>query len=89
VQAKFNVEETKSIVLDIVENNLGGVVYHAPKVNSLSNSLVEKILTQLTRLNKPFKYVGTSLKPRNVVQTTVAVAKSAFVLYTSDHSWTL
>ncbi|CAG0912753.1 unnamed protein product [Notodromas monacha] len=81
-EAKFNVEEAKVLVTETIENNLGGVVYNPTKIKSLTNGVVEKIVTQLTRLNKPFKYIVTCL----IMQKSGAGLNSASSCYWDDSS---
>lgn len=44
-----------------VETVIGGSSYHHNKVNQWTSSVVEQCLNQLTKLNKPFKYIGLSI----------------------------
>ncbi|CAG0887001.1 unnamed protein product [Cyprideis torosa] len=55
----FNMEEIKTIILDAVENTLGQNSYNAGKMQQWTNSVTEKVLQQLAKLQKPFKYVVT------------------------------
>ena len=41
-----------------VENVLGASSYQNNKVNQWTSSIVEQCLNQLTKLGKPFKYIG-------------------------------
>lgn len=41
-----------------VENTLGAASYQNNKVNQWTSSVVEQCLNQLTKLGKPFKYIG-------------------------------
>ena len=44
--------------LQAVEGAIGGNAYQHNKVNQWTSSVVEQCLNQLTKLSKPFKYIG-------------------------------
>uniref|UniRef100_G1KD68 Dynein light chain Tctex-type 1 n=1 Tax=Anolis carolinensis TaxID=28377 RepID=G1KD68_ANOCA len=46
-------------VITAIEGTIGGNAYMHSKVNQWTTSVVEQILSQLTKLGKPFKYVVT------------------------------
>ena len=46
------------IILQAVENVLGTASYTHNKVNQWTSNVVEQCLNQLTKLGKPFKYIG-------------------------------
>ena len=48
-----------------MENILGSAAYQNNKVNQWTSSIVEGCLKELTKLSKPYKYIGEGL---NVVQ---------------------
>jgi len=41
-----------------VENILGSAAYQNNKVNQWTSSIVEGCLKELTKLSKPYKYIG-------------------------------
>jgi len=41
-----------------IESAIGGNAYQHSKVNQWTTSVVEQSLSQLTKLGKPFKYIG-------------------------------
>lgn len=41
-----------------MEGAIGGNSYQHNKVNQWTSNVVEQCLNQLTKLNKPFKYIG-------------------------------
>lgn len=43
-----------------VEGTIGGTEYQHSRVNQWSNKVMEQVLSQLAKLGKPFKYIGTS-----------------------------
>ena len=45
-------------LLQSVESVLGAAAYQNNKVNQWTSSVVEQCLNQLTKLGKPFKYIG-------------------------------
>lgn len=49
-------------VLQAVEGAIGGNAYQHNKVNQWTSSVVEQCLNQLTKLSKPFKYIGEEQK---------------------------
>ncbi|XP_077204737.1 dynein light chain Tctex-type 1 isoform X3 [Paroedura picta] len=58
-QTAFIVDEVSNIIKEAIEGTIGGNAYLHSKVNQWTTSVVEQILSQLTKLGKPFKYVGT------------------------------
>lgn len=48
-----------------VEGAIGGNAYVHNKVNQWTSSVVEQCLNQLTKLGKPFKYIGMSFATVN------------------------
>lgn len=41
-----------------IEGAIGGNAYQHTKVNQWTSNVVEQCLNQLTKLGKPFKYIG-------------------------------
>ncbi|XP_066104165.1 dynein light chain Tctex-type 1-like isoform X2 [Saccopteryx bilineata] len=58
-EATFVVDEVSSIVKEAVESVIGGSTFQHSKVNQWTNDVVEKTLSQLSKLGKPFKYIVT------------------------------
>lgn len=52
------VDEVTNIVKESIENNVGNSSYVHTKVPQWTSTIVEQILNQLTKLGKPFKYIG-------------------------------
>ena len=52
------VEEVSNIIKESIEGSIGGNAYQHNKVNQWTSSVVEQCLNQLTKLSKPFKYIG-------------------------------
>ncbi len=50
-----------NIIKESIESTIGGNSYTHAKVNNWTNSVVESCLAALTKLQKPFKYIGKSL----------------------------
>lgn len=49
---------TFCISMQSIEGSIGGNAYQHNKVNQWTSSVVETCLNQLTKLGKPFKYIG-------------------------------
>jgi dynein light chain Tctex-type 1 len=47
-----------NIIKEAIEGTIGNNPYQQNKVNSWTSSVVESCLNQLTKLGKPFKYIG-------------------------------
>lgn len=60
-QTTFVVDEVSNIVKEAVEGTIGGSAYQQNKVNQWTSNVVEQCLNQLTKLGKPFKYIGEFL----------------------------
>ena len=54
---------TWTLSLQSIESVLGTATYQNNKVNQWTSSIVEQCLNQLTKLGKPFKYIGTWMSP--------------------------
>ncbi len=52
------VDEVSNIIKESIESTIGGNSYAHAKVNNWTNSVVESCLASLTKLQKPFKYIG-------------------------------
>lgn len=52
------VDEVSNIIKESIEQTIGGNSYVHAKVNNWTNSVVESCLASLTKLQKPFKYIG-------------------------------
>ena len=52
------VDEVSNVIKEAVENTIGGNTYQQAKVNQWASSVVESCLGALTKLQKPFKYIG-------------------------------
>ena len=55
--------------LQAIEGAIGGNAYQHNKVNQWTSNVVEQCLNQLTKLGKPFKYIGKiffSLKVKTI-----------------------
>ena len=51
-------DEVSNIIKESIESTIGGNSYVHAKVNHWTNSVVESCLASLTKLQKPFKYIG-------------------------------
>lgn len=61
------------VIPQSVESVLGAAAYQNNKVNQWTSSIVEQCLNQLTKLGKPFKYIGkTSIE--NCVNCVVSLS---------------
>ena len=58
LQTQFVVDEVSNIIKESIESTIGGNSYVHNKVNQWTNSVVESCLASLTKLQKPFKYIG-------------------------------
>lgn len=61
IQTAFVVDEVTNIIKEAVEGAIGGNGYQHNKVNQWTSNVVEQCLNQLTKLGKPFKYIGKKL----------------------------
>ena len=52
---------TVTVLFQSIEGAIGGNAYQHNKVNQWTSNVVEQCLNQLTKLNKPFKYIGNYL----------------------------
>ncbi|KAG8123683.1 hypothetical protein E2320_019047 [Naja naja] len=60
-ETAFVVDEVSNIIKEAIEGTIGGNAYLHSKVNQWTTTVVEQILSHLTKLGKPFKYVGNDL----------------------------
>jgi len=58
-ETAFVVDEVSNIIKEAVESAIGGNAYAHNKVNQWTSNVVEQCLNQLTKLQKPFKYIVT------------------------------
>jgi len=58
LQSQFVVDEVSTIIKEAVEKTIGGNAYQHNKVSQWTSSVVETLLGTLTKLQKPFKYIG-------------------------------
>lgn len=63
LQTQFVMDEVINIIKESIENTIGGNSYVHSKVSNWTNSVVESCLASLTKLQKPFKYIGESICP--------------------------
>uniref|UniRef100_M3Y1G7 Dynein light chain Tctex-type 1 n=1 Tax=Mustela putorius furo TaxID=9669 RepID=M3Y1G7_MUSPF len=62
-ETAFVVDEVSNIVKEAIESAIGGNAYQHSKVNQWTTNVVEQTLSQLTKLGKPFKYIGNAPLP--------------------------
>ncbi|KAM4633533.1 dynein light chain Tctex-type 1 [Polymixia lowei] len=60
-ETAFVVEEVSTIIKESVEGAIGGNAYQHNRVNQWTTNVVEQCLSQLSKLNKPFKYIVTCI----------------------------
>lgn len=53
----FVIDEVSNIIKKTIEQIIGGNSYQHNKVNRWTADIVDQVLTELTRLEKPFKYI--------------------------------
>ena len=63
LQTAFVVDEVSNIIKEAVEGTIGGNAYQHNKINQWTSNVVEQCLNQLTKLGKPFKYIGKLFSP--------------------------
>jgi hypothetical protein len=61
-----------------IEGAIGGNAYQHNKVNQWTSNVVEQCLNQLTKLAKPFKYIGKS-----EIRTRLRFPSAAFMKLTN------
>lgn len=57
-QNQFIVDDVSKIIKEAIETSIGGTAYQHNKVNQWTSTVVETCLGQLTKLQKPYKYIG-------------------------------
>lgn len=57
-QNQFIVDDVSKIIKEAIETSIGGTAYQHNKVNQWTSAVVESCLGQLTKLQKPYKYIG-------------------------------
>jgi len=60
-ETAFVVDEVSNIIKESIEGTIGGNAYQQNKVNQWTSNVVEMCLNNLTKLSKPFKYIGNYL----------------------------
>lgn len=60
-QNQFVVDDVSKIIKEAIENTIGGNAYQHDKVNQWTSAVVENCLSVLTKLQKPYKYIGMSI----------------------------
>lgn len=53
----FVIDEVSNIIKETIERIIGGNSYQHNKVNRWTADIVDNVLTELTKLGKPFKYI--------------------------------
>lgn len=56
-ETKFAVDEISCIIKEAIEDCIGGNTYNSAKVSAYVSQVVETIMANLIKLEKPFKYV--------------------------------
>ncbi|XP_028253624.1 dynein light chain Tctex-type 1 [Parambassis ranga] len=56
-ETAFVVEDVSKIVKESIEGVIGGNAYQQRRVNQWTTNVVEQCLSQLNKLEKPFKYI--------------------------------
>lgn len=60
-ETTFVVDDVSNIIKESIENTIGGNAYQHNKVSQWTSNVVEMCLNQLTKLNRPFKYIVTAV----------------------------
>lgn len=55
------VDDVSKIIKEAIEVSIGGNAYQHSKVNQWTSNVVEACLGNLTKLQKPYKYIGMSI----------------------------
>lgn len=58
MQNQFVVDDVSKIIKEAIENTIGGNAYQHDKVNHWTKTVVDNCLGVLTKLQKPYKYIG-------------------------------
>jgi dynein light chain Tctex-type 1 len=59
--AEFNVEDVEAIVRQAIHGTLNEHEYNGKRVNEWTNAIINICLKELQALNRPFKYIITSI----------------------------
>lgn len=51
-------DDVSKIIKEAIENTIGGNAYQHDKVNHWTKTVVDNCLGVLTKLQKPYKYIG-------------------------------
>lgn len=54
-------DDVSKIIKEAIENTIGGNAYQHDKVNHWTKTVVDNCLGVLTKLQKPYKYIGESI----------------------------
>ena len=57
-QTNFEADHVRSIVRDSIKTVVGNAPYTDTKITFWTNAIIEACLVALTKLQKPFKYIG-------------------------------
>ena len=63
-ETAFVIDEVSNIIKETIERVIGGNSYQHNKVNRWTADIVDQVLTELTRLGKPFKYIVQAVSDR-------------------------
>ena len=58
-QTKFEQQEVRDIVKASIKNVIGNAEYMESHISIWTNEVMEDIIVSLTKLQRPFKYIGT------------------------------
>jgi len=58
IKNQFVVDDVSKIIKEAIETTIGGNAYQHDKVNNWTGAVVETCLGVLTKLQKPYKYIG-------------------------------
>ena len=60
-ESQFIVDDVSKIIKEAIEHTIGGNAYQHDKVNNWTGHVVENCLSVLTKEQKPYKYIVTSM----------------------------
>lgn len=69
LQNQFVVDDVSKIIKEAIESTIGGNAYQHDKVNNWTSAVVETCLGVLTKLQKPYKYIGKTKRFESLKQT--------------------
>lgn len=72
-QNQFSVDDVSKIIKEAIENSIGGTAYQHNKVNQWTSAVVESCLGQLTKLQKPYKYIGNVVSSITIATTFIYI----------------